>query len=300
LIRGEIGSIGFQTGQQIQIFRWNERAGKAYPIRIKKGASIYPLHFSRIINNPNKSLVEFHPEYAKKMVEYEIEVLDHGKANDPMFDKTHYAENRALLTQALAELNANYNVLAKQAEQEKGRPIDARKEAIKADTHILKTIVKEPQTHVADTAVAKNVIMRLSGIPISDRMIESDLKTAITRINNKAEKPEDKISHDEREMLLTKFRYMIAFKQGVAGKTAGGQMDATRIITPDETATATIRNLLGQKRGVPRDIEPTELIKEDFPMRSGVKFPAPTEETLSLASLSERRRKTKDCQETYY
>jgi len=164
--------LGFQSGQQIIRFAWNKEAGKAYPIYIKEGTTTQvPLHFSKMMNNPNLAPIEWHPEYAKKMLEYEIDLLDYGKANQfTNFDATYYQENRDTLKAMLASLNANYQILARQAEQKRGKSIDASVEKDKAKLDFIKKVSKDPETHLAEIVLAKSIMNELQGNPMTSSL----------------------------------------------------------------------------------------------------------------------------------
>jgi len=292
--------LGFQSGQQIIRFAWNKEAGKAYPIYIKKGTTTQvPLHFSKVMNNPNLAPIEWHPEYARKMLEYEIDLLDYGKANQfTNFDATHYQENRDTLKAMLSSLNANYQILARQAEQKRGKSIDVSVEKDKAKLDFIKKVSKDPETHVADVILAENIMKELQGSAVRESLLYppvgkstvSQKMNLLIKINSKIKDPKQHITSQQLETVFAKMRYVNAFNQG-ASDSSGGQTSADLKLTGNQALLqqeqVRIKNLLAQETiGVPRKIDPEELIRSDLPLPPNIKLPPPTLPTQTRGSLS--------------
>jgi len=253
-------------GQPILKFAWNAKAKKAYPIFLRDPKNFPPLQFSRLVSNPEKSLIDWHPDFAKKMLRYEIEVLDQANEKDASFDKSKYQSNRMRLNSALDALNQQQRLLERQAKLQ---------ENAEAGEYVLKAQIDKPIPEKSDLAIVKEVGKDLRKQKYEEMAIPI-LKAKLTRERNKAiergEAPPSTIL--ERRKRIREQEFINAYIQGATGRT-GSQKETKDLLAP-ETA-----KIIGNIIATSKDLKKEEIIKGEFTggspnLRPELQFKAPT------------------------
>jgi len=244
-------------GQPVLRFAWNAKAGKAYPIFLTDPKNFPPLQFSRLISNPTKALIDWHPPYAKKMLQYEVEVIDQAMQKDSSFDKERGRRNRIQILRAIDALNQHQRLLEGQAKIQ---------ERAEASTDVLRSEIDKPilKKSVALEEVRKDLRKQKYeevAIPI--------LKAKLTREATKARDREELSTKEREQAVLSSIapesieairrqRFINAYLQGATGRT-GGQLDKSLkkdLLAPEKVVIIS--------RKTPADLKKEEIIKGEF------------------------------------
>jgi len=241
-------------GQQILKFAWNKQAGKAYPIFLRDTKNFVPLQFSRLISNPDKALIDWHPEYAKKMLRYEIEVIDQAEKKDANYDTSKGKMNRMQLIHALDALNQHQRLLERQAKLQ---------ERSEASSDVLKSEIVKPSPKKSDLAITKEVGKDLRKQGYTEVAIPV-LEGQLTKVSNQAvARGEKALGFEEKQKIINNARFINAYLQGATGRS-GGQLNKSlekNLITAIEVGR--FRSIRFPTKNVP-DLKKEEVIKGEF------------------------------------